>query len=72
MIKKISINVLRNYAKKGNQIAFKNKNNAIRYQNQLRNHGYRTGTLRSYGPTIEGGYTKSYYVIGIKSKRRKK
>lgn len=70
MKRKITTTQLQNWAKKGNQIAFKYKRNARRYQSILRRKGYSTGTLRSHGPTVEGGSSKSYYVIGLKKKKR--
>ena len=70
MIDKIK---LKRYADKGYQVAFAKKDNARKYQAMLRNRGYNTGTLRSWGPTVDSKKTrvKSYYVISKKIKKKK-
>lgn len=53
------------------QSAFRNKSNASRFSSLWRKKGYRISTLRSSGPTVEGGYkNKAYYVIATKVKRK--
>lgn len=68
----VTINRLKSFAKNGSQVAFAKKSNARRYQGILRRKGYATGTLRSWGPTVDGGRkrVKSYYVVSQKVKRR--
>jgi uncharacterized protein YaaQ len=46
------------------EAAFIKKENAKKFSSELRKQGYKTGTLRSTGPTVEGKYGKAYYVIG--------
>ena len=66
---KITKEKLSGWASKGNEVAFAKKSTAKRYQSILRRKGYATGTLRSWGPTVDGGYKKSYYVVSKKKRR---
>lgn len=53
------------------QAAFRRKSNALAFQQAWRKKGYKVGTLRSSGPTVEGGYKRNaYYVIAEKRKQR--
>lgn len=58
----------------GGSAAFRNKDNAMKYARLVRSRGFRTETIRSTGPVIEGGTAKAYYVavVGRKVTKRKK
>jgi|TARA_Y100000310_G_scaffold339572_1_gene432636 phage tail tube protein FII len=61
------------FSKKGYEVAFSKKSNADKYMALLKENGYRSGILRSSGPTIDGAYKRNaYYVVAEKAKRKKK
>ena len=65
------IKKINGFAKKGYEVAFSKKSNAIKYRKLLKQSGYNSATIRSSGPTIEGTKYKgnSYYIIPEKKKR---
>ena len=53
------------------QGAFRNKTNALKFQNEWKKKGYKTGYIRSSGAVVEGGYKRNaYYVIAEKLKKK--
>ena len=53
------------------QAAFTKKANAVKFENLWKKQGYETGTIRSFGKTVEGDeHVKSYYVIADKPKQK--